>query len=74
MLILGNIRSTGFWEMVDSAAMRDFVAARPAFCSGCGVEDTCLGGCKESAEVCSGSAWARDPLLEAYGHLASKPE
>ncbi len=73
-LILGNIRSTGFWEMADSAAMREFVAARPAFCAGCKLERTCLGGCKASAEVCNGSVWARDPLLEAYVHLANKPK
>ena len=71
-LILGNIRATPFWEMVDSSALAEFVAARPAFCEGCKRERTCLGGCKASAEVCGGSAWFRDPLLEAFSGQARK--
>ena len=73
-LILGNIRATGFWEMVDSSPMSEFVSARPGFCSGCKLELTCLGGCKASAEVCSGSAWAHDPLLDAFSWRARKVE
>ena len=72
-LILGNVRERGFWELADSAAMREFMAARPAFCAGCRLEDECLGGCKASAEVCRGSAWVCDPFLEAFGAQAVKP-
>ncbi len=71
--ILGNLLQHGFWSLVDSSAMRTFVAARPAFCSGCPVEDTCLGGCKAAAEVCRGSASAADPFLEANLARARKP-
>ena len=71
--ILGNIRTHGFWDMVDGAAMRDFVQARPAFCSGCGVEDTCLGGCKAAAEACCGDMRACDPFLAAFSGQAVKP-
>lgn len=73
MLILGNIRETGFWEMADSAPMADFKIARPEFCGGCAMEDKCLGGCKAAAEVCCGSPWKCDPFLAAFGDKACKP-
>jgi len=72
-LILGNLRERGFWELADSAAMADFMAARPAFCAGCRMEDQCLGGCKAAAEVCCGSAWAADPFLAAFEGQAVRP-
>jgi hypothetical protein len=53
--------------------MSDFVKARPEFCAGCAIEDECLGGCKAAAEACSGSAWACDPFVEAFGDLAVRP-
>jgi len=65
--ILGNILETSFAEMVDSPAMRQFKAARPAVCTGCAAEELCLGGCKASAEVCFGSIWQADPFLSAFG-------
>ncbi len=71
--ILGNIRETGFWEMVDSRAMADFMAARPSFCDDCSLADECLGGCKAAAEVCCGDLCACDPFLAAFAHQAVKP-
>jgi radical SAM protein with 4Fe4S-binding SPASM domain len=71
--ILGNIHKTSFAEMVRSQKMRDFFAARPAFCSGCDVEDACLGGCKAAAEVCTGCIDGMDPFLSAFAHRARKP-
>ena len=68
--ILGNLRERSFAAMARSAAMRAFMRARPAFCSGCAREAECLGGCKASAEVCRGSAWSADPFLEAFGDQA----
>lgn len=73
-LILGNIRERSFAEMAESAAMRDFMAARPEFCRGCALEDTCLGGCKAAAEVCCGSPWEADPFLAAFGREADRPK
>jgi radical SAM protein with 4Fe4S-binding SPASM domain len=70
--ILGNIRERNFWDMVDSAAMREFVAASPEFCSGCRMEKTCLGGCKAAAQVCFGGACAMDPFLAAFQGQARK--
>jgi radical SAM protein with 4Fe4S-binding SPASM domain len=70
--ILGNIREKNFWEMVDSAAMKDFFTARPEFCAACKLEDQCLGGCKAAAEVCCGSAWALDPFIKTFSDQAVK--
>jgi radical SAM protein with 4Fe4S-binding SPASM domain len=63
---LGSARETGFWELMEGSLMREFVAARPASCSGCDHEMTCLGGCKASAEACTGSYWEIDPFVKAY--------
>jgi len=71
--ILGNIRETPFGAMAASETMREFVAARPAFCSGCVLEDECLGGCKAAAEACRGCVSEMDPFLAAFHDLAEKP-
>lgn len=71
--ILGDLRTAGFWELVDGPAMRRFVAARPAFCRGCAIEDTCLGGCKAAAEVACGALDACDPFLGAFSARARRP-
>ncbi len=73
MVVLGNLRERGFWELADSAAMRGFVAARPDFCEGCRVVDECLGGCKAAAEVCYGSLRTCDPFLGTFSGQARKP-
>ncbi|MFH2010863.1 MAG: radical SAM protein [bacterium] len=73
MLVLGNVRSQNFWELADSDAMRSFLRARPTFCDGCRVADSCLGGCKAAAEVCYGSLTTCDPFLSAHRRLARKP-
>lgn len=69
--ILGNIRRTSFREMHESAAMREFVCARPAFCAGCKLETQCLGGCKAAAEAVCGSAWGMDPFPKTFQSQAS---
>lgn len=71
--ILGNIRERGFWDMVDGDGMKEFMAARPAFCKGCQVEEQCQGGCKAAAQACCGSAWEPDPFLAAFMAKAAKP-
>lgn len=71
--VIGNIREQGFWDMVDSYKMKEFVAASPVFCSGCRLEKQCLGGCKASAEVCYGSLSKLDPFMNAFSSQASKP-
>ena len=71
--ILGNILQRPFRKLARSAAMKEFMSARPEFCAGCKLEHQCLGGCKAAAEACRGSPWKCDPFLEAYKHLAKKP-
>lgn len=72
-LILGNIRTMSFEAMATGRAMQDFKAARPRFCRGCRVEETCLGGCKAAAEAACGDAWAMDPFLAAFHGQARRP-
>lgn len=72
MVILGNVREQSFWELADTRAMRDFVAARPEDCAGCRLEDECLGGCKAAAEVCYGKLTTCDPFLRTFAHEAKK--
>jgi len=70
--ILGSLRSptARLGELLESAALREFVAARPAFCAGCRLEETCLGGCKAAAEACHGSTRELEPFLRAHQGLA----
>jgi radical SAM protein with 4Fe4S-binding SPASM domain len=70
--VLGNIREASFESMCEGIAMRQFAAARPAFCSGCALEEKCLGGCKAAAEACFGDIGAMDPFLAAYHSCARK--
>ncbi len=71
--VLGNLRERDFWDLVDGAALAEFVAARPAFCAGCYLETECQGGCKAAAEACSGSPREMDPFLAAFADQAVKP-
>ena len=70
--ILGNLREQAFWDIVDGEPHARFVAARPAFCSGCAVEEQCKGGCKAAAESCYGCIDEPDPLLRAFSGRARR--
>ncbi len=70
--ILGNVRDGSFWHLVDGSAMDAFGAARPSFCDDCELAETCQGGCKAAAEVCTGGLDGLIPLLETYGRQAVK--
>ncbi len=61
--VLGNLFDTSFSRLARSKSLKAFVAARPAFCAGCAMEFTCLGGCKAAAEVCYGDLRACEPFL-----------
>jgi radical SAM protein with 4Fe4S-binding SPASM domain len=71
--ILGNLRERSFADLVASPALTRFCAARPRFCAGCRLEDTCLGGCRAAAEACNGAIDAMDPFLQAFQAEARKP-
>jgi pyrroloquinoline quinone biosynthesis protein E len=62
--ILGNLFETPLKEIARGEKLREFRKARPAFCSGCRMEEECLGGCKAAAEACYGSLTACEPFLE----------
>ena len=62
--VLGNILETPLRKIAESQVLVDFMSARPAFCSGCGIEDECQGGCKAAAEACYGSLTVCEPFLE----------
>lgn len=62
-LVLGNIFEKRLMDMARGDAMRDFMGARPEFCSGCGIASECLGGCKAAAEQCYGDVRAVEPFL-----------
>ena len=62
--IIGNLFDTPLKDMLRSDELREFRAARPAFCGGCRLEEECLGGCKAAAEACYESLTACEPFLE----------
>jgi len=70
--VIGNLFEQSLNQIVRSKGLADFRAARPGFCSGCRLEDECLGGCKAAAEVCYGSLTACDPFLEINKNRARK--
>ena len=70
--ILGNLLENSFAELIQGPIMRNFLDARPGFCSGCRLENECMGGCKAAAEVCCGSPWKSDPFLSANKAQARK--
>ncbi len=61
--ILGNLFDSTFAKMAASTKMNEFTKARPQLCSGCQLEDQCLGSCKAAAEVCYGDITHPEPFL-----------
>ncbi|MCD6498588.1 MAG: radical SAM protein [Deltaproteobacteria bacterium] len=70
--ILGNLLTSNFWDLVGSDEHKRFLTGHPAFCSGCRLEDECLGGCKAAAQVAFGDINHCDPFLSAYKDQARK--
>ncbi len=70
--VLGNVMQTRLQAMAESPELKEFMAARPAFCEGCALEEQCQGGCKAAAEACYGSLTACDPFLEMNRDMAIK--
>jgi hypothetical protein len=52
--------------------MGAFCQAMPVFCQQCSRCQTCQGGCKAAAQVCSGSLTAEDPFLR-YNQAVAHP-
>jgi radical SAM protein with 4Fe4S-binding SPASM domain len=70
--ILGNIREKTVQDMIDSGTMQNFMAACPDFCSGCGLKNVCLGGCKAAGEACYGDLRELEPFVRTFQHQAQK--
>lgn len=70
--IIGNLFETPLKEIATCQKLKAFRQARPDFCSGCSLEEECLGGCKAAAEVCYGSLTACEPFLELNKNRANK--
>jgi len=71
--VLGNLLEQPFRRLARSRTLKDFVAARPAFCAGCAKGSTCMGGCKAAAEVCGGDLRACEPFLAMNLDRARRP-
>lgn len=69
--ILGNLRETPFSTAIASPKMAAFKAAHPSYCNPCALRDTCQGGCKAAAQVCSGALTDEDPFLQRNRAQAS---
>lgn len=72
--IIGNLFETPLKTIVKSDKLAAFKKARPSFCSGCRIEEECLGGCKAAAEVCYSSLTECDPFLQLNRNIAQKIE
>ncbi len=72
--VLGNLLEQPFRHLARSRTLKEFVAARPAFCAGCAKETACMGGCKAAAEACSGDLRACEPFLAMNLDRARRPE
>jgi radical SAM protein with 4Fe4S-binding SPASM domain len=64
--ILGNLLEEPFADLIASERLVAFVEATPRFCELCALRDSCQGGCKASAQVCSGSLSAEEPFLHCH--------
>jgi radical SAM protein with 4Fe4S-binding SPASM domain len=68
--ILGNLFRESFSQLIAPDRMAEFVGAIPPFCDPCSQRQVCQGGCRASAQVCSGSLAAEDPFLSLNRELA----
>jgi radical SAM protein with 4Fe4S-binding SPASM domain len=71
--LLGNLLEEPFERLIDNSFIGDFSGTVPAFCRDCPDLPHCRGGCRSSANVCSGSFDAEDPYLEHWKSRARKP-
>ncbi len=72
-VVLGNLLTTPFEEMVRHSFVTEFERAVPEFCRDCPEVAKCRGGCRSSAQVCYGSVEREDPYLAVWKSRARKP-
>jgi len=68
-LLLGDLRTQGFGEIVTGHETRDFWGSTPLECGNCAhpLKHKCLGGCPAAAHECYGTINRRDPFVELAG-------
>jgi radical SAM protein with 4Fe4S-binding SPASM domain len=71
--IIGNLFEESFARLTSKDRITGFMEKRPAFCNGCPMEMTCLGGCKAAAEACYGSLSMEEPFLALNKNRAVIP-
>jgi radical SAM protein with 4Fe4S-binding SPASM domain len=72
-VVLGNLLTTPFAEIVRHSFVEQFENAVPEFCRDCPELASCRGGCRSSAHVCYGSVEREDPYLARWKMRARKP-
>lgn len=70
--ILGNLFDATFTDLTTSKKVKQFMAARPPFCSGCAMELECQGGCKAASESSYGDIRVEEPFLKENIDMANK--
>lgn len=65
-VVLGDLRTQGFTEIVTGHKALDFWASTTIECEECKhpLKDKCRGGCRAAADECYGTAERRDPFIE----------
>jgi len=65
-VVLGDLRTQGFAEIVAGQKAKDFWASTPIECKQCHhpLKEKCLGGCPAAADECYGTANRRDPFVD----------
>ena len=68
-VVLGNLRTQGFAEIVMGQKTKDFWDSTPVECKDCRhpLKNKCLGGCPAAAYECYGTINRRDPFVDLAG-------
>lgn len=66
-VVAGNIFQKPLEDILYSPYARSWAETVPAYCTGCGMWNSCLGGCRAATEQCGLGLEAPDPLISACG-------
>jgi radical SAM protein with 4Fe4S-binding SPASM domain len=64
--VLGDLRTSSFSELTQSASAREFWAPQPTACASCEhpLRDMCRGGCPAASDECYGTRKRWDPIID----------
>lgn len=71
--LLGNLLEEPFERLIDNSFRDELCETVPAYCADCPDLPHCRGGCRSSAQVCTGSFESEDPYLTRWKAKARKP-